>query len=69
MHFFVVDGVRRITISLFFASSEVRRCKLLTLCQKKIHCTGVNRFDGVTSWHGLTIRTKVGMGWYSKSIA
>ena len=55
-----MDGVKKITVSLFFESPEVRGCKLLTLCQK-IHCPGVNRFDGLISWYGLTIRTKVGI--------
>ena len=42
----VADGVTKITALLFFASLEVRQCKLLTSCQK-IHRPSVNRFDEV----------------------
>ena len=27
----------------------------------KVHCPDVNQFDGVICWHGLNIRTKVGV--------
>ena len=47
INFFVEDGIKKHNgRRYFFASFEIRRCKLLTSCQK-IHHPGVNRLDGV----------------------
>ena len=50
-------GQKTNCVVIFLASSEIRRCKLLILCQK-LHCPRINRFDGAMV---LTERTRVGM--------
>ena len=57
--FFLEDRVK-IMLLLFLASSDIRRCKLLTSCKKMNH-PGVNRFDDLILWYVLTTRTKMWM--------
>ena len=54
---FLEDRVKKITTS--FASSEIRRCKLLGSCQK-IHHPSVNRFDGLILWYVLDYQNENG---------
>ena len=58
---FFLEDVVKINIIGIFVLFEIRRCKLLTLCQK-IHLPSVNRFDGDDDDDDalvLTTRTKV----------
>ena len=43
----------------FFASSEIKRSELLTICIKTIKPSCVNRFDGVIPWYGFNYKKKI----------
>ena len=56
---FLEDRVKNNEVVIFFASSEIRRCKLLELYKKKLN-PSVNRFGGLILWYVFDYQNKNG---------